>query len=499
MNNFYQEFQEAIAEVSDLRRAAAVLEWDLETYMPPAGAETRSQQLSTLSRLAHERFTSDRMGELLRRAAETVDPASDQGAILRVTTEEHERSRRVPGRLVAEISEASTLGRKAWAQARAENHWSGFEPHLARLVELARAHAEALGYASEPFDAMLDLYEPGQTAATVATTLGELRDGLVPMVAAIARCGDAVDDSCLRGDYPEADQVAFAWEVAQRIGFDAEAGRQDLTAHPFCTGFGPGDVRITTRVDRRFLPMCLFGTIHEAGHGLYEQGYGHQWNRTPLWDAASHGLHESQSRLWENLVGRSRPFWRHLYPDLVARFPELRTTDLETFYRAINKVYPSFIRVEADEVTYHLHILIRFEIERELFSGSLAVAEVPAAWNARMEEYLGITPPDHAQGALQDVHWAMGAFGYFPSYTLGTLMSAMLMDTARKAMPDLDDQLQAGRFAPLLEWLRENVHVHGKRYRPAELIRMVTGREPEAGTWLAYARAKFGEIYGIAL
>ncbi|HMA34439.1 MAG TPA: carboxypeptidase M32 [Chloroflexia bacterium] len=502
MSEQMQQLREILGEVSDLGRAAAVLGWDQETYMPRGGVRARAEQLATLRRLAHTRFTSAEVGRLLDAlAAETaaLDPASDDASLIRVTRRDYDHSCKLSPELVAEISRATSLARPAWIDARAQSDFALFAPYLEKNVALNQRVAEALGYTSHPYDALLDRSEPDMTAAQLRTLFDELKAAIVPLVRAIAAQGAVIDDSCLYRGYDEQQQLALGLQVVQQYGFDMERGREDLTTHPFCTSFAPGDVRITTRVSRDFLPMALFGTMHESGHGMYEQGVNPAFDRTPLCRGASPGVHESQSRLWENLVGRSRPFWQHWYGKLQAAFPaQLQDVDGATFYRAVNKVSPSPIRVEADEVTYNLHILLRFELEMALLEGQLKVADLPAAWNARMQEYLGITPPNDAQGVLQDIHWSGVGFGGFPGYTLGNIIGAQLFAQVHAAIPDLDSQIAAGEFAGLLGWLRTNLYQHGRKFTANELLQRITGGPLSTAPWISYVRQKFGDLYGLA-
>ncbi len=496
-----RQLKARLAEIDDVERAADLLDWDQQTYMPPAGAGARAEQLSTLRGLAHRFFISDEMGALLddlRDAAAGLEPDSDAACLIRVTARDYEKARRVPSELVAELSRVSALAMEAWARARPASDFALFRPHLERIVALNVQLAEAFGYEECIYDPLLDEYEPGMKTAQVAAIFDELKGALIPLVKAIAEKADAVDAAFLSREYDEQKQWNFGLELLREVGFDFERGRQDRSAHPFTTAFSPADVRLTTRVLRDYLPTALFATLHEGGHGLYDQGIDAALSRTPLGHGASTAVHESQSRLWENLVGRSRGFWRHYFPRLQALFPEqLAGVDAESFYRAVNRVQPSPIRVEADEVTYNLHIFLRFELENDLLEGRVGVADLPAAWNAKMEEYLGLTPTNDGEGVLQDIHWAGGLLGYFPTYALGNLLSVQLFDQALAESPSLPAQIESGQFAALLGWLREKVHRHGKKFTPAELMRRVTDSELQAAPYLAYIRAKYGEIYGL--
>ncbi|MDX1530141.1 MAG: carboxypeptidase M32, partial [Rhodothermales bacterium] len=442
-----------LAVVADLRAAASVLEWDQETYMPPGAAEARAHQLATLKTLAHEHFTHPEIVRLLEAAADAVDgrPEDDaSAALVRVTRRDVARQARLSADFVARQAEAVALAKEAWKQARQDSNFAHFAPHLERLVGLAREQAEALGYDDQPYDALLEEYEPGMTTREVAGVFEGLRAELVPIVEALAEA-EPPDDTFLHRPFDEEKQWAFGLDTIRAFGYDFGRGRQDRSAHPFSTTFAISDVRITTRVQPDFFPTAFFGTLHEAGHALYEQGIDPALARTPLADGTSLGMHESQSRLWENLVGRSAAFWRGAYPKLQQTFPDaLGGVGLDAFLRAVNKVQPSPIRVEADEVTYNLHVMLRFELETALLDGSLAVADVPAAWNEKMRETLGLTPETDAEGCLQDIHWSLGALGYFPTYALGNLMSVPLFDQARADLGDLDEQMAAGRFEGLL-------------------------------------------------
>jgi len=498
MSNSVDDLKAALAPIEDLKSAAAVLSWDQETFMPDGGAEARANQIATLKTMAHERFVTDEMGALLEEAETAVEAgnASETAAdLVRVTRHDYDRARKLPADLVQSLSQAASQGQTAWKQARANDDFDHFAPHLKRLVDLTIQKAEALGYDQERYDVLLDEYEPGLPTSAVVDTFADLREQLVPLVDAIAD-QPAPDDSMLHGAFPVDKQKAFGERVITDFGYDFDCGRQDISAHPFTTSFGIRDVRLTTRFDAQFLPSGLFSTLHEAGHGLYEQGIAPNLARTPLAEGASLGIHESQSRFYENVVGRSRPFWQHYYPDLQDTFPEaLRNVALDDFYRAINRVEPSLIRVEADEVTYPLHIMLRFELERALVQEDLAVQDLPTAWHDRMDEYLGITPDTDANGVLQDVHWSFGAIGYFPTYALGTLMSAQIAEAVRQDLPDFDAQIAAGQFEPLLDWLRTHIHRYGRRLDAPDLLEQAMGQSLQADAWLNSMRTKYGAIY----
>jgi carboxypeptidase Taq len=502
MSDALDQLKIILGEVTDLNRAAAVLEWDQETYMPPGGVADRAEQLSTIARLSHARFTSPEVGHLLDRAegeVATLPFDSDEASLVRVARRDYEHERKLPPELVSEVASAGSKALPAWKQARQDGDFKLFAPFLERNVELNQQIADALGYTDRPYDALLDRYEPGLTTAQLEAIFVELKKAVVPLIADIARHADAVDDRVLyRGFDPDV-QVRYALDLVTKLGYDLSRGRQDISTHPFSTSFGPGDVRITTRVSRDFFNECLFGSIHESGHAMYNQGMGRDIDRTPLWDGASPGVHESQSRLWENMVGRSRPFWQHFYPSLLEAFPEpLRGIDEDDFVRAVNKSHPSLIRVEADEVTYNMHVLLRFELENDMLEGKLKVKDLPEAWNTKVESYLGIKVPNDREGTLQDIHWAWVSFGIFPGYTLGNLMGAQFMEKIRADIPDLDRQIGSGQFADLLGWLRKSVHRHGRKFTPNELMERATGKPLTPAPWIAYVKRKFGDLYGLA-
>ena len=492
----YERLKDRLAMISDLRSTKSLLFWDQQTYMPKEGVAGRAEQVATLSRLAHEMLTDDETKRLLDASGEP-DPSSEEGALLRRALRDYERATKLPAELVAETSRVTSLAEPAWVRAREESDWSLFAPYLEKVLALKREAAEALGYEDHPYDALLNAYEPGAKKARLEVMFEELKEGVLPLIRTVVAKGNEKDRAApLKGAFGEAGQEEFGRKVISAFGYDWERGRQDRSVHPFCMNFGPGDVRITTRFDGGWLAPALFGTMHEAGHALYEQGVDSDYARTPLGSGTSMGVHESQSRLWENLIGRSRTFWSHYYPKLREVFPEvLGSVDSEEFYRAINVLEPSEIRVEADEVTYNLHILLRFELEVALIEGSLSVADLPAAWNAKMEEYLGVVPKNDSAGVLQDIHWADGLFGYFPTYAIGNILSVQFFDAALKAHPEIPEEIRSGRFSTLLDWLRENVHRHGSRYYPHELVERATGYPLDTAPYLRYLEDKFGELY----
>lgn len=500
-NEQFKKLLAIFGEVADLYGAASVLVWDEQTYMPKAGAQARTRQKATLERLAHQRLSDPRVGELIQRLEEECRhlPADSwERAMLRAARRQYDKAVKLPPDLVAALSEAGSQGFNAWLEARRANDFEVFRPHLERLVDLQIQKADALGWDDCRYDALLDLFEPEMKTAAVNRTFRELREQLIPLVGEINQRLDRVDASILKLRYPAGAQWEFTVELLKGIGFDFNRGRQDKSEHPFTISFSVDDVRITTRVWEEYLPAAIFATIHEAGHAFYELGLPREWERTPLGAAVSLAVHESQSRLWENVVGRSRAFWSYFFPRLRAYFPsQLGNVSVEQFYRAINRVEPSLIRVEADEVTYSLHIFLRFELEQQLLDGDLKVADLPAAWRDKMKAYLGQEPPDHRQGVLQDVHWSGDVFGYFPTYTLGTILSVQLYDQALQEHPDLPDQIGRGQFDTLHNWLRDRIYSHGSRYTPSELVRKVTGKDLDAGPYIRYLRDKYSEIYGL--
>ena len=486
--------RDRLTRITHLNQAAAVLEWDQETYMPEGGSDARSDQVATLRSMAHEMLIGDETAGLLAKASPESEIDRD---LVRVVSKDVEKARRVPSSLIAEMAQASGRAKGAWQQARANEDFPVFAPHLEKIVDLCIRHAEALGHDGQPYDALLDQYEEGATTAEVAAVFDEVRTGLVPIVKAIGESRPLCEGPVHR-TFPEKDQWAFGLDMAQRIGYDLHHGRQDVSAHPFSTSFSISDVRITTRTEPRFFNPAFFGTLHEAGHAMYEQGIDPSLEGLPLADGTSLGMHESQSRMWENLVGRSRPFWTFAFPKAQKAFPEsLSDVTEDEFYQAINAVMPSTIRVEADEVTYNLHIMLRFELEQEMIAGKVRIQDLPEAWNDRMESWLGVRPQSDAEGVLQDIHWSLGAIGYFPTYALGNLMSVQLFEAADGHIGGLDQQIARGEFAPLLDWLRANVHQWGRRRTAGQILQDSTGSGLSAEPWLGYIRTKFGELYDL--
>jgi carboxypeptidase Taq len=496
-NDTLQLLRVRLATISDLNSAAALLHWDQETYMPQGGVPLRAEQLSTMSRLAHETLASEETRRLLD-VAEPQEPDAEEHALLRLARRDYDRATKLPARLVAELSRARSLAQPVWTRARAESDWEAFAPQLERILVLVRESAECLGYEEHPYDALLDLYEPGMKTSLLREMFDRLKAELVPMIQRLP--SDEDRSRPLHGRFDEEKQEAFGREIITAFGYDWTRGRQDRVVHPFCIPLGgPEDVRITTRFEEAWLSPALFATMHEAGHALYEQGVDPAYSRTPLAGGTSMGVHESQSRLWENLVGHSLDFWGHYYPTLQESFPAaLGNVDLEIFYTAINEAKPSEIRVEADELTYNLHVLLRFELEIELLDRGLSVADLPDAWNAKMEEYLDLRPGSAAKGVLQDVHWSAGLFGYFPTYSIGNVLSVQLFEAAVARHPEIAGQIGDGEFGTLLGWLQENIYRHGSRYDPEDLVERATGRPLDPDPYLRYLKTKFGELYGLA-
>lgn len=479
-----------LSRISHLRSAAAVLEWDQETYMPEGAVEARATQVATLRELAHTYFTAQEMKMLLENARQHATSELDVRFIQVIQTD-YEKALKIPSELVARKAHVVGIAKEAWKKARQSNDFALFAPHLEKIVALNIEWAEALGYAENPYDALIDQFEPNMTTQVLDTLFANLRTQLVPLIRIISE-NATHNDEILHQHFDIQKQWNFGMNVLKDVGYDFQCGRQDISAHPFSTTFDRTDVRITTRIMEDFLPSALFGTLHEAGHALYEQGIDAHWAETLLSEGTSLGMHESQSRLWENQVGRSQAFWKHYYPALQSTFPkQLANTSLESFYRAINHVQPSLIRVEADEVTYPLHIMLRFELEKALVNGEIEVADLPTIWNEKMHNYLGVMPQTVSEGVLQDIHWSLGELGYFPTYALGTLMSAQIFAQAEKEIPHLHQQFANGEFMPLREWLRQHIHQFGRAYTADEILRNCCGESLSATAWLNYIREKY--------
>ena len=502
MNAAFEELRRRLAEVTDLSRASALLGWDQQTMMPPRGAAGRAEELATLGRVIHERFTSPQIGRLLDELSEFEEQQpydSFEASLIRVTRIDWEKARKVPADLRAEMSRAASLAHPVWVRAREENDFESFLPALRENLELRRRYIAYFdGDYDEPYDAALDDYERGMKTAEVRVIFDYLKEHQAPLVYAVSDAEPLPEPPSRT--FPLELQKQFELEVVRRFGFDDASWRLDPTVHPFASGGGSQDIRITTRYFEGNLDG-LFATMHECGHGLYEHQIGAELDRTPLAHGTSLGMHESQSRMWENLVGRSLPFWRFFFPRLAELFPDaVRGYDAERWYREVNAVAPSLIRVEADEATYNLHIILRFELEQDLLAERFPLEQLPEEWNRRMWEYLRVEVPDNKNGVLQDVHWSAGALGYFPTYALGNLISAQLWEKVTADLPELHDSFARGEFEPLREWLRENLHRHGRKFTPSETLERAAGAariDPEP--YVRYLRRKVEEIYGIRL
>ena len=500
MQEKLDKFKQLIAEVTDLGRAEALLGWDQQTYMPRGSAEDRGNILETVAGLSHKMFTSKEMGDLLADLApyaDTLDPDSDDACLIKRTGHDYEKRTRVPTEWVAEFARVTTMGQMAWEEAKRADDFEVFRPHLEKLVQLRRDYANFFKPYDHVYDPLLDDFEPGMKTSEVQSIFNALRPQQVQLLKEIA-AKPVIDDAFLHIPYDEQGQWDFGIDVITRFGYDFNRGRQDKAVHPFTTSFGIDDVRITTRFDPDRAASALFSTMHEAGHAMYEQGVSKTLRRTLLANGASMAVHESQSRMWENLIGRSRAFWQFFYPRLVKQFPgQLANVSEEQFYRGINKVEPSLIRVEADEATYNLHIMLRLEVEIALLEGSLQVGDLPQVWNKKMEEYLGVVPPTNREGVLQDVHWSGGMMGYFPTYALGNLVSAQLWERMLVDIPNLEAQISQGKFDELLGWMRTNIHQHGAKFEPQVLVKRVTGTTIQPEPYMKYLRGKYSEIYNL--
>ncbi len=498
-----------IAEYNDLLNAMNILRWEMRAKMPPGGAITRGLQLATLTRHAKRHFVSDATARLLDAAEDELDDADDDytARAIRQTREAYELQKRIPAELSSQLAELGPASEAAWARAKSDSDFAAFQPYLAQMLALNIQLAEAIGYDEHPFDALIQQFEPGLTAARLQTMFGELRASLLPLLAQIVANDEPPPRDLWAQEYDIAAQKQLCLELTELIGFDYSRGRLDSAPHPFEVSFTREDVRITTRYDAHYLPMSLFAALHEAGHGLYEQNVAPELTRTALTTdflgqyavgGASYGAHEFSSRLWENQIGRSREFWALHFGRLQRAFPaQLGDVDAALFHRAVNRVKPSLIRVEADEVTYNLHIMLRAEIEMALLDRSLRVADLPEAWNAKMLEYLGLQPPDDARGALQDVHWSAGTFANFPCYTVGNIMAAQVLEAAHTAIDGLDGRLADGDYVPLLTWLTDEIYRHGRAYSTDELLQRVTGKSLSVAPLLRYLETKYSALYGL--
>jgi carboxypeptidase Taq len=489
-------------ETGYLLSSAALLEWDQQTKLPPAGGGYRSEQIAHLAKLIHERETDPKLGQLLDELSElpevsSGDPSSDMATTVRELKRKYDRQVKVPGDLVQAIARASSSGQQVWVSARQANDFSVFESALKEIVNLKQHQADAIGFEGCRYDPLLDEYEPGAVTSEVTQVFESLHKELVPLLESVKDHSGEIDSSVLHREYPIDAQKQFVENASTRIGFEYKRGRLDVTHHPFCTEIGPDDCRITTRYNETFFSSAFFGTLHEAGHGMYEQGLRSQWYALPPGQYCSLGIHESQSRLWENLVGRSEAFWQYFFPLAKEAFPDaLSDINCSQFHRAVNEITPSLIRVEADELTYNLHIIIRFELERAMIEGDLQVADLPSAWNEKYQTALGITPPDDASGVLQDVHWSAGLIGYFPTYSLGNLYASQFFAAASDQLGDLATMFSQGDFRPLKDWLNQNIHQVGKCQSPGKLCHGVTGKELSHEPLISHLRTKIGKTNG---
>ena len=498
MSDSFSDLCELAREAALLESISSLLNWDERTLMPPEAGEYRADQIAYVAGLLHRKRTDPRIGELLSELGDDADPHSDRGATIARIRRDYEKQTKLPAELVEEISRATVLGQQSWVTARENDDFATFAPKLEHIIDLRRQEAEAIGYEENIYDAPLDEYEPDESTANVSRVLAELRNDLVPLVAAIADSGRQAPIEILQRSYPVDLQEQIGRQAASAIGFDFQRGRLDVTHHPFCSGMGPNDCRITTRYDKYFFSGAFFGTLHESGHGIYDQGLRTEQFGLPPGTYVSLGIHESQSRMWENMVGRSRAFWEYFYPTMQETFPQsVGDVSLDDFFFAINDVRPSLIRVEADEATYNLHIIIRFELEQALLAGDVPIPDLPAAWNEKYREFLGIEPPNDADGVLQDIHWSAGLLGYFPTYSLGNLYAAQLFATADEELGGLDEQFARGEFTPLRSWLNEKVHHPGRCYSAAELAQRITGKPLSHVPLIDYLKAKLSPLYGL--
>ncbi|MEL6406413.1 MAG: carboxypeptidase M32 [Chloroflexota bacterium] len=499
MSEKYTQLVSRLKEITNLGNAAAVLSWDQETAMPAGGAAARASQMSTLARISHEMMVSDETARLLDDAEAEIDGKaydSDEASMLRVVGQDYADATKLPSEFVAERTKTVALAHSTWAEARAKSDFSIFADTLKKLVDIALKEADYRGYDAHPYDALLGKYERGMTTAQVTEIFDGHRPQLVDLIARIADV-EQVDASFLNQPFAQEKQRDFALKMIEHYGFDFNRGIQAVSVHPFCTNFSKNDVRITTRFQDDFLNPALFGMMHEAGHGMYEQGIADSLEGTPLCNGTSLGVHESQSRMWENIVGRSKGFWSWALPQLKETFPQLSDVSLDDFFKAINKVSPSYIRVEADEATYNLHIILRFEIEQGILTGKYAVDDLPEIWNSTFNDFLGITPTNDAEGVLQDVHWSAGLFGYFPTYALGNLLSVQYYNKAVSDHPSIPDEIASGKFDTLLTWLNTNVHQYGRKFTGQELTQRITGESIQSQDYITYLTDKYTEVYGL--
>ncbi len=496
MSSAVKKLVELYQDLHAISSAIALMNWDRQVLMPPGGAAARTAQVGRLTRMHHELLTSDEMRRLVEDAGREAAPGSDDAATIRVLRRELAVETKLPLSFVERKAKTSSDSYEVWKKAKATSDFALLRPYYEQLFELAREQAELLGYTTHIYDPLIDLYEEGATQAYAAKMFEQIKEPIVELVRRIKEEGQPNDDSLLTSDWDQAKLREFAQSAAATIGFDFERGRLDIAPNAFCGGSTSRDVRMTTRPSEH-IKGILSSSLHEMGHGLYEQGSPAEWDRTPLAGGTSLAIHESQSRLWENIIGRSLPFWEHFFPKLQASFPILQSFNAQSFYRAFSKVNPTYIRVGADELTYNLHILVRFELECEILTGAVEVKDLPAAWNAKYSDYLGITPRNEGEGCLQDVHWSRGSVGYFSTYAMGNLIGGQIWAVLNRDIGDVEGLMRAGNFKPILSWLQEKIYSQGQRFAPRDLVRRITGGEMEATPWLAYANGKYRAIYGL--
>lgn len=500
MREKFELLRRKYSDIADLHSAIFVLHWDQQVYMPKGGAAARARTRGTLEELAHLKFTAPEIGRLIAELydwTQNLGHDSFEASYLRVVKRDYDKAVRLPSDFVVEFAKTSSESLEAWTKALAAADFRIFSPYLSKVLKLVSRKADILGFEGSPYNALLDVYDPGVKKEYLEPLFKKLADGLKPVIQSISANSDRVSDNCLHGVFDEDAQFSLTGEIIQAMGYDLERGRQDRSLHPFTINFSNDDVRITTRTRKDYLPAAVYGSIHECGHAFYEQGVPPDFEGTPLSGGASLGVHESQSRFWENIVGRSRGFSKWILPKFRTHFPgRFEHLSPEDLYRAVNKAAPSFIRVEADEVTYNLHVMLRFEMETALLEGGLKVADAPEFWNAKMNEYFGLTPKNACDGILQDIHWSLGSMGYFPTYTIGNLISAQLAEKLSADLGDIDAIIEDGGFAKILGWLRTRVHIHGKKYLPGELLKKAINDELRVEPFLNYIKNKYSGIYG---
>jgi carboxypeptidase Taq len=493
--DLYQQYRSTLQKIADVRYASAVLQWDQETYLPPKGGAVRGQQIATLSEIAHQQFTDDKFGALLQELSGKEDLTIQQKKNVELTQEDYNKSKRFTSDFVRKMSEAVNKSFHAWIEARKQNSFAVFQQPLDTIIQLKKQEADILGYENHPYDALMNDYDKGLTVVTVDKLFADLKPQLLNFLNSIKN-KQPIDNSFLQQHFNKDDQWKFGLQVLHDMNFDMQAGRQDISEHPFTTSFNNADVRVTTRIDENDFGNMTWSCIHEGGHALYEQGLPGDEYGLPLGEACSLSIHESQSRLWENNIGRGLPYWEHYFPILKDLFKEqLSGINIEQFYKGINKVAPSLIRTEADEITYHFHVMIRYEIEKMLIDGSIITADIPAYWNEHYKKYLGVTVPDDKRGCLQDVHWSHGSFGYFATYSLGSLYAAQLYEAISKENAGIETEIIKGNTKPILNWLRKNIHQYGRFYTSQQLCEKATGEKLNSNYFIQYAEKKLNNIY----